>query len=82
MKYIINTQNKTNKLPEFGQVWRHEGDNNLYMRINPDNGSSIKINNIDNNMFYSVCLEDGIMCHTSIHARDIEITSTVPTFTF
>jgi len=72
MKYKIDGKKEAYHLPRPGDLWRHDGSANAFIRIIDSQGSAATGMSMPG-YFFSVQLEDGLVVHTPVTADDIEI---------
>ena len=72
MNYTIKEEATSGRLPEVGELWRHLGDDSVYMRIADYSGlRALKGFAEDVAKFYSVNIEDGDATWTPLTATGI-----------
>lgn len=79
MNYTIKSAEKKIRVPEVGEIWRHKGDDELWMRIE---SGRVDKNFGWNVAFYSVNLKTGKIQWTSKDSKSFEVSSSVVEFEF
>lgn len=78
MKVIVEGMNtRTDIIPKVGEVWKHKHDSTIWMRIQDTYGVMGKPIESCQNSFFSIDLDTGLVSHTGLNAKNIELLTPV-----
>lgn len=61
------------RIPEVGELWNHQGQQEVFIRIDNSQGGRAVNKSSDQDLFFSVSLESGRVFYTPRDAKNIRI---------